>query len=68
MPEGFPTDESQSEMLIELEIAPGCLVDEIETSFTFENYEYIIGRTGSVEVAPSWEASSVQGCPSEFVL
>lgn len=68
MPDGFPTDESQTEMLIELEIAPGCLEDEIETSFTFENYEYTIGRTGSVEVAPSWEANSVQGCPSEYVL
>ena len=61
--------ESQSqtevEMQIELEIASGCLTDEIYTSFSVDPITYLIGQTGVIEVSPTW-SNTVAGCPSEY--
>ena len=52
-------------MQIELEIASGCLSDEIFTSFSVDPITYLIGQTGVIEVSPTW-SNTVAGCPSEY--
>ena len=46
-----------------------CSVDEITTDFTVDDViSYEIGISEKVTIAPTWAPSTVQDCPSEYVV
>ena len=66
VPSGYPA--YQDELIISLDVANGCLVDEVTTTGTaISDITYILQNDGLLSWTPTW-SSTMTGCPLTFEI